>query len=94
MQCVPRLEPCNEKEPASATGTIVNDFFVGILAPRFQLSEQVIRLPPERKLGKQGDLHFLGSEWKVVFGGATYLSKPSLGMSRCLKKLSDEFARK
>jgi len=73
---------------------MLNDFFLGILTPRFQLTGQITRLPPERKLGKQGDLQFLGSGLKVVFGGATYLSKPSLGMSRCLKKLSDEFARK
>ena len=69
-------------------------FFVGIMSPRFQLTGQVTRLPTERKLGKQGDLQFLGSGLKVVFGEATYLSKPSLGMSRCLKKLSDEFAHK
>ncbi len=71
-----------------------NNFFRGIVAPRFQLKAQVTRLLPERKLGKQGDLRFLGSELRVVFGRATYLSKPSLGIARCLKKRSDEFARK
>ncbi len=39
---------------------MLDDFFVGIVAPRFQLLGQIIRLPPERKLGKQGDLHFFG----------------------------------
>ncbi len=72
----------------------MNDFFVGIVAARFQFTGQVTRLPTERKLGKQGDLQFLGSGLKVDLGEATYLSKPPLGMPRCLKKLSDEFARK
>lgn len=72
----------------------LNDFFMGIMAPRFQLTGLITRLPTERKLGKQGDLQFLGSGLKVVFGGATYLSQPSLGLAQCLKKLSDEFAHK
>ena len=64
------------------------------MTPRFQFTGQVTKIPPERKLGKQGDLQFLGSGFEVVLDEATYLSKPSLGMARCLKKLSDEFARK
>jgi hypothetical protein len=74
--------------------TILNDFSGCKVFPRFQLTGHVTRLPPERKLGEQDNLQFLGSELLVVLGGATYLSKPSLGITQCLKKLSDEFAHK
>ena len=49
------------------------------MSPWFQFTEQMSRLPPERKLGKQGDFQPVGSGLKIDFDEATYLSDSVAG---------------